>query len=76
MELRVKSKKLQFMKTPKKPTNKNSENSSEDINSHSDQPVESKSKSKFVDEEDEFDLPIDDLGGLDDFNDFDDDEDF
>jgi hypothetical protein len=65
------------MKTPKKPTNKNSENLSEDENGHSDQPVDSKSKNKFVDEEeDEFDLPIDDLGGLDDFNDFDDDEDF
>ncbi|KHJ39571.1 hypothetical protein PBAC_00810 [Pedobacter glucosidilyticus] len=59
------------MKTPKKPVSKNSENSGIE------QPEDSKANNKFMDEEeDEFDLPIDDLGAIDDFNDFDDDDDF
>ncbi|MRX48420.1 hypothetical protein [Pedobacter puniceum] len=59
------------MKTPKKPLSKNSENSGLD------KPEDSKANNKFMDEEeDDFDLPLDDLGGIDDFNDFDDDDDF
>ncbi|WP_026903664.1 hypothetical protein [Pedobacter glucosidilyticus] len=59
------------MKTPKKPLSKNSENPGIE------KPEDAKANNKFMDEEeDEFDLPIDDLGGIDDFNDFDDDDDF
>lgn len=65
------------MATPKKPTKKTIEKSSAASKKITDKPVDSKSPNKFLDdEEDEFDLPLDDIGGIDDFNDFDDDEDF
>lgn len=64
------------MATPKKPIKKIIDQSSGASKKITDQPVDSKAPNKFLDdEEDEFDLPLDDIGGIDDFNDFDDDDD-
>ncbi|TKB97818.1 hypothetical protein [Pedobacter cryophilus] len=64
------------MGTPKKPVKKpiaKPTDEDDDINELED---ESPSKKKFVDEDDDdFDLPIDDIGGFDEIG-FDDDDDF
>jgi hypothetical protein len=59
------------MKTPKKPVKPASEKFSDEEEELQDSPSK-----KFVEEdEDDFDLPLDDLGSVDGFSDFDDDDD-
>lgn len=60
------------MKTPKKPVKPTKEKFSDNEDELQDSPSK-----KFVeDDEDDFDLPLDDLGSEDGFSDFDDDDDY
>ncbi|WP_207427686.1 hypothetical protein [Pedobacter sp. SYSU D00535] len=62
------------MKTPKKKPSmtKNATSGAKTLNL---KPADSKANKNFIDDDDDLDVPLDDLGGLDDFSSFDDDDD-
>jgi hypothetical protein len=65
------------MKTPKKPektiSRKSAESGAEKSNIKT---VNAKPQPKFDDDDDDFDIPLDDVSGLEDFSRFDDDDDY
>ena len=65
------------MKTPKKSDKKTSPTKPADAKKNIPKSVDTKAKSRFTDDDDDdFDEPLDEIGGLDDYNIDDDDDDY
>ncbi len=67
------------METPKKPVKKKTASKTTGAKKPAEKPVDAKPKKRFVDDdedEDEFDMPIDDLGRYDSFDGYEEEEDF
>jgi len=67
------------MGTPKKPVKKKTISKSTGAKKSAEEPIDLKAKKKIIDEDDEdedFDLPLDELGGYESFDDFEEEDDY